>query len=85
MARDAAALEQPRPVVVDLGLVAAADLEGDGFGEGEGRGPAVQRDEGLARQAEFHGEHFAWGLLVCFLAGLEVLAHVSRGFESLWF
>ncbi len=44
-------LGQAFPVVVDLVLVGAEDLEGDGLAEGE-LGPAVEPDELLPVQAE---------------------------------
>ena len=45
-----AALDERLPVAVDLGLVGAVDLEGDGLGEGELRA-AVERREGLTGDA----------------------------------
>jgi hypothetical protein len=52
------ALGQALPVVVDLVLGLAFDLEGDGLVERE-LGAAVDADESLAVQLELHGHHRA--------------------------
>jgi hypothetical protein len=64
------ALGEPAPEIIDLHLVLAIDLEGDGFVECELRA-AIERDEFLARQLEVHG-HDRSGLLA-----VDVLAFVG--------
>jgi len=59
------------PVVIDLLLIFALDLEGDGFAEFEDRA-AVECGEGLAFEFKGHGHHRTWRAAMDFLAGLAI-------------